>query len=121
MKLTHVLGVCALVAAILALVYLNSWWQSASAQQQAKPPTAGTVAPSSSPTAVKSLGEVMNPTGVKDVEEHMNPAGVKDVEQVMQPSVVKTPDQLAKPTKSLESVTKNATVDVDEVTLPPGN
>jgi hypothetical protein len=121
MKLTHVLGVCALVAAILALVYLNSWWQSANAQQQPKPPTAGTVEPSSSPSAVKPLEEVMNPTGVKPLEEHMNPAGVKDVEKAMDPSVVKTPDQLAKPTKSLDSVTKDASVDVDEVTLPPEN
>jgi hypothetical protein len=43
---------------------------------------------------------------------------VKDLSTVMDPSVAKTPDQLAKPTKSLDEVTKDATVDVDAVTEP---
>ena len=120
MKLSHVLGVCALVAAILGLVYLNSWWQSAKAQQPSS--TAGSMEPTSKPDAMKPVEDVMNPSGNKPVEEHMNPGGVKDLEAVTHHTAVKTPDQLANPkaVKSLEEVTKDATKDVNELTVPSG-
>jgi hypothetical protein len=66
----------------------------------------------------KTLEQVTNPGGNVDVNQVTNPGGVKDLSTVMDPSVAKTPDQLAKPTKSLDEVTKDATVDVDAVTEP---
>jgi hypothetical protein len=110
--------VCALIAAILALVYANSWWQSAKAQQATS--NAGRMEPTSKPDGMKPLEDVMNPSGNKPVEEHMNPAGVKDLESVTRNAAVKTPDQLANPkaVKGVEEVTKDATQDVNELTVP---